>query len=424
MREEQVAGVRGPVLLVIRLLGGRSGGAERLFCETANMLADMGYEVTAVYCDASKKPPFFPISRRVTLINLWGGAARRGLGYRALSAIASTETRYAKEFIADWAARNAYFTRRIHRAMVGLRPVVAISFLPPANTPTLLAGALAGTPVIPTNHNVPAKDYESRDRWDQNPVDRWLRLRLLSQAARIHVLFESFRSWFPSELHEKIEVVENYVADDFFKVTPRPGQGDTKNEVVLGVGRLAPVKNFGDMVEAWSAVAASHPTWRAEILGDGPDSASLQAQIERTGVSDSFSLAGAVSDVRSHYASAGVLCHPAHHEGFGLSVAEAMACGLPVVAYEDCEGVREFVRHEENGLMVERARGSAGLAMALSRLMSDAPLRAKLGSNARQSVQRFNRARYAKRWMDLIESVRQESSRHRGGVRGWLKAVR
>lgn len=423
MGDEKVSGSRGPVLLVIRLLGGRSGGAERLFCETANMLADLGYEVTALYCDSSKKAPFYPLSRRVALINLWGGAARGGIAYRALASIAASERRFGKELVADWLSKNAYFTRRLHQAMIGIRPIVAISFLPPANTPTLLAGAIARTPVVPTNHNVPAKDYESLDRWDPNPLDRWLRLRLLRTAARIHVLFDSFGAWFPAELHDRIEVVENYVSDEFFEAYRPSESRSTDSRRVLGVGRLARVKNFQDMVAAWGHIANSFPTWRAEILGEGPDAGNLKSQIQQLGVAASFSLAGAVSDVLSYYVSSDVLCHPALHEGFGLSVAEAMACGLPVVAYRDCDGVREFVREGENGLMVERRDSSEGIARALSRLMSDRALRMTLGARAHTSVQRFNRKRYAERWVDIIESVRRDrdSERRRTSFRGLVR---
>src|SRR5689334_6682478 len=79
---------RAKILMVIRLLNGRAGGAERLFCDAASAFGEAGYDVTVLYCDPREEPPVYPISPKVTRLNLWSKSARRAPWYRALDWVA------------------------------------------------------------------------------------------------------------------------------------------------------------------------------------------------------------------------------------------------------------------------------------------------------------------------------------------------
>ena len=389
------------VCLVIRKLVNRCGGAERLFCEMANMLAAFGYEVTCLYCDHVDGLPFYPLSSRVSRINLWAKVPRFGLPYVTLDALGLFGGKAPWLAPLGWLSDNAYFIRRLAAALASMRPDVAISFLPPANTPTLIAGTLAKVPVIPTNHNVPEQDYTSPTRWDQNPVDRFLRLRMLDHAERIHVLFETFAGWFPGHLRSKIVTIPNYISEDFDNVDIE----GLRSRVIVAVGRLAPVKNYQTLVEAWSLIARKHPGWTVRIYGAGPDQQVLTQKIHELGLESSLLLMGHVHDMRQAYLDSEILCHPALFEGFGLAAAEALACGTPVVAFSDCAGVNEFVKDNVNGLMVDRSSGSVGLAAALSRLILDEPLRLRLRHGAAKSISQFHREVFLSRWSALIDEV-------------------
>jgi glycosyltransferase involved in cell wall biosynthesis len=395
---------RGRVYLVIRQLAGRSGGAERLFCEMANMFAGAGYDVVCITCEASREAPFYALSQAVTRLNLWGKAARRAPWYRAVDRLAALYGGRTPLAPADWLAKNLYFLRRLQTVFATGAPDVVISFMPPANTVTLLAGALAGVRVIPTNHNVPEQDFASADRWDQNPIDKRLRLWALRHAARIHVLAPSFKEWFPQELRSNVVVLTNYVSPEFEQA---PRSGERANEI-LAVGRLAPVKNYGQLLEAWAKLRSRHPSWRVVIYGVGPLLQPLREQAEALGIAGSVRFMGHSSEMLPVYSRAQIFCHPAHFEGFGLSAAEALACGLPVVAFSDCSGVNEFVRDHSNGLLVDRARGADALADALEALIVDQGLRAKLRKGAVASVSQISFAAFRERWINLVEEVRRE----------------
>lgn len=392
---------RAKVYLVIRLLANRSGGAERLFCEMANMLADEGYDVTCLYCESNRAPPFYPLSPKVARINLWGRTPRKAIWYRTIDKLAARYKKNQAYAPFDWLSRNLFFTRRLHAAMALGKPDAVISFLPPANTPTLLAGMTSGARVVPTNHNVPEQDYKSLERWDQNPVDRFLRFWSLRGADKVHVLFPTFAEWFPKAVRDKIVVITNYVSTDFYDVPADV----TRRKEVIAVGRLAPVKNYMDLIEAWALLAHAHPDWSVKIYGVGPQRAEMAERINALNLQHVIKLMGHSSEIKQAYLESEILCHPAIHEGFGLSVAEALACGLPVVAYRDCAGVNEFVHDDDNGVMVDRAEGTAGLAAALDRLISDDDLRERMRQRAQASIADFSQAAFRDRWMAVIDEL-------------------
>jgi len=397
---------RGRVLIVIRLLAGRRGGAERVFCETANLLAEAGYQVTAAHCDSSDAPPEFPLGEGVTRVNLWERGSRRAPLYRVFDRLGAGYPEHATRAGFAWLSRNLYFVARLRRLIRRLRPDVIISFMPPSNTPSLIAGWLAGSPVIPTNHNVPEHDYRSPTRWDQNPIDRFLRGWTLRAAARIHVLFPGFVDGFPAALRPRIVDIPNFVSDEFLA----PIAAGPRRRTVLAMGRLVEQKQYQCLIDAWALLAPRYPDWSVTIHGDGPLRPQLEQQVRDLGLAGSVKLAGDTTDPAAACRQAEIFCHPARFEGFGLAVAEALACGLPVVAFRDCPGVCELVEDGDNGLLADGSGDPAALAAALGRLIDDAALRERLRARAAESVRGFSRQAYQARWTALIDRVIAEAA--------------
>jgi glycosyltransferase involved in cell wall biosynthesis len=134
-------------------------------------------------------------------------------------------------------------------------------------------------------------------------------------------------------------------------------------------------------------------------------SADARRCVERQGVSESVRFAGAQPPeaIASWLKAADLAVQPSHFEAMGLAAAEAMAVGLPVIA-TDTGGYRDFVRHEENGLLVPPQNVSA-LASAITRLMTDAPLRAALGRRARSAGEQFDEAVVLERFAQIIDAL-------------------
>ncbi|MEZ4367148.1 MAG: glycosyltransferase [Kofleriaceae bacterium] len=389
---------------MIRLLAGRPGGAERLFCDIANLLAEAGYEVTVAYCDPRDAEVPYPLSPKVARVNLQARASRQAPWYRLLDGgakryeRATGRARRAALAPVDWLSKNLYFLRRLYIVARDSRPDLILSFLPPANTPSLLGGWLAGVPVVPTNHSVPIHDFESDVRWDQNPIDRALRRWSLRTAERIHVLFPSYADWFPPALRDRVVAIPNGLSPEFeVPVPPRP-----RRRQVIAAGRLTDIKNYDLLLEAWALIADRHPSWRLAIYGQGPRDRHLKTLARSLKLGDRVAFPGRTAAIRDAFLESEIMVHPAEFEGFGLSVVEALACGTPVLGFAACEGVNQLVIDGQNGLLVDRAGGARALAEGLERMISDDDLRARLRANALGSIAPYRHEAFRDRWLTFV----------------------
>ncbi len=158
-----------------------------------------------------------------------------------------------------------------------------------------------------------------------------------------------------------------------------PSRHDGDPPVVVAVGRLAYPKDPLTLIRALD-LARAQP-WRAVLVGDGPDRPVVEAEIEARGLTGAVTLAGGRDVVPVLLAGADVFALSSRSEGAPMSILEAMAAGLPVVA-SDVGGVREQVADGETGLLVPPADPHA-LAAALERLLADPRLRLGLGEAGR-----------------------------------------
>jgi glycosyltransferase involved in cell wall biosynthesis len=114
--------------------------------------------------------------------------------------------------------------------------------------------------------------------------------------------------------------------------------------VVVTAGRLEKRKAHSVLVKAFQYVNSVLDA-RLIIFGEGPLRRTLESLVRELGLKESVSLPGRVQNVIAHIASADVFALSSEEEGFGLVLAEAMACGVPVVS-TDCGGARDVLLHE------------------------------------------------------------------------------
>lgn len=388
---------RKHITLVIRCLNGRSGGAERIYCELANILDEAGYAVTCLHFDSRSGEPFYHLNAGVERINLY---AKPSAWTKRLVFISKFAWKGMREK-AQWSRENSFFIEQLRLYFTLVKPEIAISLLPPANTPTLMAAKGQAVRVIACNHNVPEQDYENPNRWGKTGIDRKLRVRALDNAAAIHVLFPVFAQWFPNHLKDRTVAIPNYISSGFSRQDPPL----LRKKTILAVGRLVEAKNYLQLIRSWSALAGEFPDWKLRIVGIGPQIKEIEAEVTKFNLADAVELPGHLSDLSQEYATAAIFCHPALFEGFGLAPAEALYFGTPVVSYSDCSGVNQFVRDGHNGTVVERKSDQDMLAAALKRLIVDKDLRERLGRNGPASVSEFTMQHYRQRWISLIESL-------------------
>jgi glycosyltransferase involved in cell wall biosynthesis len=155
--------------------------------------------------------------------------------------------------------------------------------------------------------------------------------------------------------------------------------------VLLGVGRLAEEKNFAVFVSAVEQLRGEIPGLLALILGDGPERASLQRQIDDSGLTNTCQLVGHRSNVQRYYDIADIFVQPSTFELQSLAMLEAMQAGLPVVVSQGVGGNDDLLTQAESGFLVHPNR-PALWADCIRMLARQPVLRARVGEKGKALV--------------------------------------
>src|SRR5262245_27749128 len=142
-----------------------------------------------------------------------------------------------------------------------------------------------------------------------------------------------------------------------------PPEGSTRSIDILGVGSLSSIKDFRSFVEIIAVLAPDHPGMQCLILGDGPDRASLERQIQEKRLEHVIKLAGHVSreEVLKMMRRSRILLHTSRYEGQGYVFLEALASGTQVVSRE--------VGYTGNGTNTHRCKSDEEMVAVLQRLL-------------------------------------------------------
>lgn len=367
--------------LVIPALG--AGGAERVMATLANAWAGRGEEVTLLTYDDGQEAPFYPLDPAVH---------HRSLGIAASSATPWQSVR-----------NNLRRLRVLRRTIAADDPDAIVSFLDQTNVVVLGASLGLGVPVIAAEHIDPA----------QQPLGRsWRALRrvVYPRAVAIVVLTETARAYFPRAIRRRTHVIPNPVVLDRGGPAaapgdaPGPGERSGTGSTLIAAGRLTEQKGFDLLLQAFAAVAPRHPGWSLVVWGDGPLRPELERQRDDLGLRQRAFFPGLTDRLHHEMAAAELFVLSSRYEGFPMVLCEAMASGLPAVAFDCPSGPSAIVRDGVDGLLVPPEAVEA-LSAAMARLMADDGERRALGAQAPAVLDRFGLDRVLARWDDLFGRI-------------------
>lgn len=355
------------VMLTISTLA--PGGAERVMSALANHWAGLGWRVHLVVMGSPSGAPYFPLDPKIDLRWLHAEGDSRSIVSAAIN--------------------NLHRILALRRAMRQIAPDVVLSFIDRTNVTTLIAARGLALPVIAAERTDPRQH-------DPGWIWSWLRWRTYPWSFRVVAQTQTALSALPaSTKHIGIAIANPIV----------PGPIAGLRPVIVGVGRLVPVKGFERLIEAFAQVAPHHPSWSLVIWGEGPQRAMLEALRDRLGLGARARLPGLSAKPGGWLREAGVLALSSRYEGFPNVIGEAMAAGLPVVAMNCPSGPAAMIDDGVDGLLVPADDVSA-LALALDRLMSDEALRHRLGQAARHKARQWAPERIFAQWTAvMLEAV-------------------
>ena len=355
-----------------------TGGAERVATTLASAWVARGDEVTLVSTFPQRGECFYPLDPSVKLVwiadHLKGRADGPGVTVAKLKAM---------------------------RAMMrDESPDVVISFLTNVNVMALLAHWGLRVPIIVCERTSPIAATNC------GFLLRVLRRFTYPRASVVTVQAESsvepFKRMVPGI--RQLEVVANPLPPELLHRPPQEPPS-TERKRLMAMGRLVPNKQFDVLIEVFSLLASQHPDWDLVIWGDGPVRDLLQKQVNSLGMTERISLPGRSNTPWEELATADAFAMTSAVEGFPNVLLEAMALGLPCIAFDCPSGPDDMTRHGQDALLVPLG-DVAGLTKGLEQLMESPELRAKLGARAADSVrERYSLSRVLEQWDEIMRQA-------------------
>ncbi len=189
-----------------------------------------------------------------------------------------------------------------------------------------------------------------------------------------------------------------------------PSHGRAK--LVVAAGRLVRSKRYDMLIRAFAKVVAERPDWQLRIYGHGDQAAALRALILELGLHNHVRMMGPCTPLEPEWAKAAIAAVPSDKEPFGMTLVEAMRCGVPVVSTDAPHGPGEILRHGEDGLLTPVGDADA-MGDALLRLINDDELRRSMGAAALANSARYDPAPIAARYEELFDELSRARRRRR-----------
>lgn len=272
------------------------------------------------------------------------------------------------------------------------QPDVLISFITDANLIALFASIGLGTKVIVSDRVDPFSEKSFT-----NPIKILIKRYLYRLSSSVVIQTKGsavyYEKWLSSK---KIIIINNPIQTIFCK---DPVLTNTKENIILSVGRLVHQKNFEMLIKSFSQVSRSN--WRLVIVGEGKQREMLTQLIEEYKMGHCISLVGGTEHIIDWYKKASIFVLPSRFEGYPNALIEAMAMGLCVISTNCNYGPSEIINHGENGILI-KSNSIGELKIALEMLIMDEESRNILGNKAMLIRDQLSIERIAKQWENLF----------------------
>lgn len=306
---------RSTIALYIHGLMFSKGGIENQGVELANHLYRTGHNVVVFCAQSRSEDPVFELDHGIHILRCFDEA----------------NIDYSKKII----------RRKLVEHGADLFIVMLSEWL---FEPVVSAAQGLKLKIIASEHNDP---WIIQDKW-WTPEGRETTFRNVDY---VHLLTPQYRSSVPYLSDQKIRVIPNGT-----KYRPEVSVKKEIRRRVIAVGRLVEQKNFSVLIRAFAKASGFVQGWELDVFGDGRERKSLQHIIDEHYMGKTVHLKGVSDSLHDEMLKADFIVIPSLFEGYPVVALEAKMAGLPIVAYEGCNGMRELVEDGVTGFLCKADR--------------------------------------------------------------------
>jgi len=363
------------------------GGMERVLLNKVSYLSNRyGWEILIVTTDQQGRPPFYPFPTEVRMIDL-------GIDY------ADDNDKGVVMKIAGYLQRRRRHRKLLTKLLMKERADIVVSLYPSESS--FIPDIKDGSKKVLELHFCKFFRLQYGRSGLLGLIDRWRTRqdeKIVSKFDKFVVLTNEDKGYW-GQL-PNIEVIPNaamHMGGHF---------SDVSFHRVIAVGRLDYQKGFDRLIKAWALIQKhdKYKDWHLDIFGQGEWHDMLQDMIDHFGLSAGISINRPTNQIGEEYAKSSLIVMTSNYEGFGMVLVEAMACGVPAVAF-DCKcGPKDIIKDSINGLLVPNGNIDA-LAQAMIKIMDNDTYRKELSLNARQVVSTYSEDTVMAKWISLFNSL-------------------
>lgn len=363
------------------------GGMERVLYNKVKYLSEqMHWDVTVVTTDQHGRPSFYPFPESVRMIDL-------GINY------SEDNVKGALGKICGYLKKRKKHRRLFEELLIKEKADIVVSLYPSESS--FIPDIKDGSKKVLEIHYCKFFRLQYGRKGLLGAIDRWRTWqdeRIVRRFDKFVVLTNEDRGYW-GDL-PNIEVIPNaamFVADRY---------SDVLNKRIIAVGRLDYQKGFDRLIKAWEVVwkSGKYNDWRLDIFGQGEWKDMLQRMIDEKGLNGSAFINKPTKNIGREYSESAMLVMSSNYEGFPMVMIEAMACGLPVVAFDFKCGPKDIISEGENGLIIRNGDIKA-LAKGMMRLMGDDECRKRMSQNARKIVDTYSEKTVMDKWICLFNNL-------------------
>jgi GalNAc-alpha-(1->4)-GalNAc-alpha-(1->3)-diNAcBac-PP-undecaprenol alpha-1,4-N-acetyl-D-galactosaminyltransferase len=362
------------IALVIASL--QSGGAERVAINLARGFANDGNQVSLITL-SSQQTDFYDVPNKVGRVALDCMTPSSGF----LSALRSNRKRVSL----------------IRNALHDLYPEVTISFCTETNVLVLLASSNLATKVVITEHSDPV-----RNRYGM--IWQIMRRLLYARTDKLVCVSRGVAKYFDWIQGDKVHVINNPVLIGSTGLVDEelPAGVDESKKWITSVGRMDFHKGIDLIIGAVAKIRNEFGDWQLILIGDGELREELELLSRKHQLGYQVVFVGKLQDPHQLVRRSKLFVMGSRFEGFPMAHAEALMCGVPVVATNCPSGPSEMIEHGVNGLLVP-PEDADSLSKAMLCVMKDAEMQTRMAHAAVGIKSRLGLAPIMRQWQDLFD---------------------
>jgi len=358
------------------------GGVERVVVDKMNYLAEQGHEISLVTYEQGTHPHVYQLDTRVSVIDM---DCRFYTLYRY---------RFLIRLFKMW-LMSLRFKKRFHQLVTKLQPDVIVSVSNSAEFLKQVMTAPEGKKVLEAHGAYPAIMTSSQIL---GKCKNYIFRRAVRLSDAVITLTNSDKPYWEHEV-QKVMVVPNpitFYCEQIEGFERKPGR-------ILCVARLDSQKRVDRLIDAFALIACRYPAWYIDVYGDGVEHDALVCQISRLNLESRICLNPPTNQIKQEYQSSQFSVLSSDYEGFGLVIAESMACGTPVVSTDCTFGPSDIIEDKVDGLLCKM--DVKDLAEKMEWMITHEEERKQMGIKAHQSVARYRKENVMKEWESAYLNV-------------------